>query len=308
MSGGDSADVRRPEARYHHLMRIALLSAGDGWHVRDLRRAAADRGHAAVAVDFRRVTAAVAAADAAGSLAGYDGVVVRTMPPGSLEQVVFRMDLLHRLHAQGVRVLNPPRAVEICVDKYLATALLEAAGLRVPPTVVCQHADAALEAFTALGGDVVVKPVFGSEGRGMVRVSDPELAWRTFRTLERTQAVLYLQQFIRHPGWDLRVFVVGGRVLTAMRRVSRGDWRTNVAQGGAGESIRVGPEEERLALRAAAALGAPVAGVDLLPGPGGEWYVLEVNAVPGWRALAPVTGVDVAAEVVRFLTEEYRLG
>ena len=218
------------------------------------------------------------------------------------------MDLLHRLQASGVRVLNPPRAVEICVDKYLATALLEAAGLRVPPTVVCQHAEAALEAFETLGGDVVVKPLFGSEGRGMVRLSDPEMAWRTFRTLERTQAVLYLQRFIRHPGWDLRIFVVGGRVLTAMRRRSRGDWRTNVAQGGSAEPTRLGPEEERLALRAAAALGAPLAGVDLLPGPGGEWYVLEVNAVPGWRALAPATGVDVAAAVVRFLVDEYAGG
>ena len=134
------------------------------------------------------------------------------------------------------------------------------------------------------------------------------MAWRTFRTLERTQAVLYLQRFIRHPGWDLRAFVVGSRVLTAMRRWSRGDWRTNVAQGGVAEPFRLGPDEERLALRAAAALGAPMAGVDLLPGPGGEWYVLEVNAVPGWRALAPATGVDVAAAIVRFLTEEYTGG
>ena len=101
--------------------------------------------------------------------------------------------------------------------------------------------------------------------------------------------------------------MLGGRVLTAMRRYSRGDWRTNVAQGGAGEPVRIGAEEERLALRAAAALGALAAGVDLLPGPDGEWYVLEVNAVPGWRALAPVTGVDVAAALLRFLTEEYRL-
>jgi ribosomal protein S6--L-glutamate ligase len=241
-------------------------------------------------------------------LSGFDAVLVRTMPPGSLEHVVFRMDLLHRLQAAGVRVLNPPRSVEICVDKYLATARLEAAGLHVPPTVVCQHADAALEASDALGGDVVVKPLFGSEGRGMVRISDSEMAWRTFRTLERTQAVLYLQRFIRHPGWDLRVFVVGGRVLTAMRRRSRGDWRTNVAQGGSAEPTRLGREEEQLALRAAAALGAPLAGVDLLPGPGGEWYVLEVNAVPGWRALAPATGVDVAAAVVRFLSDEYTGG
>jgi ribosomal protein S6--L-glutamate ligase len=227
--------------------------------------------------------------------------MVRTMPPGSLEQVVFRMDVLHRLQARGAAVLNPPAAVETCVDKYLASARLAAAGLPVPPTAVCQHADAALEAFSALGGDVVVKPLFGSEGRGMVRVADPETAWRVFRTLERTGAVLYLQQFVRHPGWDLRAFVVGGRVLAAMRRHARGDWRTNVAQGGRAEPARLGGTDEGLALRAAAAVGAPVAGVDLLPGPGGERYVIEVNAVPGWRALAPVSGVDVAAEVVRFL-------
>jgi ribosomal protein S6--L-glutamate ligase len=280
------------------------LAGGDGWHVRDLQRAAAAQGHEAAAVDFRRVSAAVAAGPDA--LSGFDAVLVRTMPPGSLEQVVFRMDALQRLQARGALVLNPPAALEACVDKYLAAARLEAAGLPVPPTIVCQHADAALEAFVALGGDVVVKPLFGSEGRGMVRVSDPDLAWRTFRTLERTQAVLYLQRFIDHPGWDLRVFVLGGRVLTAMRRHARGGWRTNVAQGGQGEVVKLSAEEEALALAAAAALGAPVAGVDLLPDRRGDWYVLEVNAVPGWRALAPVTGVDVAAETVRFLTHEYR--
>jgi RimK family alpha-L-glutamate ligase len=280
-------------------MRIALLSAGAGWHVRDLQRAAAQQGHEAAAVDFRRLSAAVAHGPDA--LAGFDAVLVRTMPPGSLEQVVFRMDLLHRAQARGVAILNPPRAVETCVDKYLATACLEAAGLRVPPTIVCQHADAALEAFETLGGDVVVKPLFGSEGRGMVRISDPEMAWRVLRTLERTQSVLYLQQFIRHPGWDLRVFVLGGRVLTAMRRYSNGDWRTNVAQGGRGEVVLPDAEEERLSLRAAAALGATMAGVDLIQGPRGEWYVLEVNAVPGWRALAAVTSLDVAAAIIDFL-------
>ena len=108
------------------------------------------------------------------------------MPPGSLEQVVFRMDVLQRLEARGHRRPQPAAALEVCVDKYLASARLEAAGLPVPPTIVCQDADTALEAFEQLGGDVVVKPLFGSEGRGMVRVSDPELAWRTFRTLERT--------------------------------------------------------------------------------------------------------------------------
>ncbi len=279
-------------------MRIAILSGGDGWHVRDLQRAAAMQQHVAEAVDFRRLFASVAAG--AEALAGFDAIIVRTMPPGSLEQVVFRMDLLHRLQARGVHVLNSPRSLETCVDKYLATALLEAANLRVPPTIVCQHADAALEAFAALGGDVVVKPLFGSEGRGMMRVSDSELAWRTFRTLEQTRSIIYLQQFVRHPGWDLRVFVLAGEVLTAMRRVARGDWRTNVAQGGSGEAVSLAEPERDLAVRAAAALGATAAGVDLLPGPDGEWYVIEVNAVPGWRALAPATGVDVAAALVRY--------
>jgi ribosomal protein S6--L-glutamate ligase len=287
-------------------MRIALLAGGDGWHVRDLRRAAAALRHEADLLDFRSVRAGVGVPF--DSMAGYDAVVVRTMPPGSLDQVVFRMDVLHRALAGGARVLNPPAALEACVDKYLATAKLAAAGLPVPPTVACQDADSALEAFHALGGDVVVKPLFGAEGRGLVRVSDPELAWRTFRTLERMQAVLYVQQFIAHPGWDVRVFVLGGRVVGAIRRHARDGWRTNVAQGGRAEAVSLTVDEERLAVRAAEAVGTPIAGVDLLPGPGGEWFVLEVNAVPGWRALAPVCGVDVAAAVIRFLTRDDRHG
>jgi ribosomal protein S6--L-glutamate ligase len=283
-------------------MRIAVLSNGTGWHVRDLERAAARLGHDAVPMDFRRVQAGLPAV--ADSLAGFGAVIVRTMPPGSLEQVVFRMDALHRFEARGGRVLNPPRALEVCIDKYLASARLAAAGLPVPPTVVCQDADAALEAFHRLGRDVVVKPLFGSEGRGMVRVSDEEMAWRTFRTLERLQAVLYLQQFVAHPGWDLRVFVIGDRVLAAMRRHARDDWRTNVAQGGRGEAVALTPDEERLTLEAARAVGAPVAGVDLLPRPGGGYFVLEVNAVPGWRALAPATGVDAASEIIRFVVSD----
>jgi RimK family alpha-L-glutamate ligase len=285
-------------------MHIAILSGGTGWHVRDLVRAAESLGHAAAPVDFRRIHAVVPRG--AESLSDYDAVIVRTMPPGSLEQVVFRMDVLHRLQAHGVRVLNPARALEICVDKYLASAKLDAAGLPVPPTVACQDADTALTAFHMLGGDVVVKPLFGAEGRGMLRVNDDEMAWRTFRTLARLQSVLYLQQFVPHPGWDLRAFVLGDRILTGMRRWARDDWRTNVAQGGRAEKVELSADEERLALAAARAVGAPVAGVDLLPRPGGGYYVLEVNAVPGWRALAPATGIDVARAVIEyFLSHAY---
>jgi len=280
-------------------MRVAILSGGSGWHVQDLIRAAGGQGHAAEAVDFRALTAGVEAQPA--PLAGFDAALVRTMPAGSLEQVVFRMDVLHVAVAGGVRVLNPPRAVETCVDKYLTNVRLARAGLPTPPTHVSQRADDALEAFPRLGGDVVLKPLFGSEGRGMVRLTDPDTAWRTFHVLERTGQVIYQQQFVRHPGWDMRAFVIGGRVIAAMRRRSRGDWRTNVAQGGTAERAELSRDETALAVRAAEAVGCPIAGVDLLPGPGGKLYVIEVNAVPGWRALASVTGIDIAAEVVQLL-------
>jgi RimK family alpha-L-glutamate ligase len=283
------------------MMRIALLSGGNGWHVRDLARAASLLGHGSAVVDFRRVAASLGTGTA-DDLAHFDAVIVRTMPPGSLEQVVFRMDVLHRLESLGVLVVNPPRALEVCVDKYLASARLEKAGLPVPPTTVCQDADSAMEAFAELGGDVVVKPLFGAEGRGMMRIGDPDLAWRVFRTLERQDSVLYLQKYINHQGWDLRAFVIDGRVLTAMRRYAGKDWRTNVAQGGRAEAVSLTAEEERLALASAAAVGTLIAGIDLLPRPEGSYFVLEVNAVPGWRALAPATGVDVAAEIVRHMS------
>ncbi|MBX9622894.1 MAG: RimK family alpha-L-glutamate ligase [Gemmataceae bacterium] len=284
-------------------MRIAVLSGGSGWHVADLIRAATEQRHAAEAVDFRAVAAGVGLGP---PLAGFDAALVRTMPAGSLEQVVFRMDVLHAAAAAGVMVLNPPRAVETCVDKYLTGVRLAAAGLPTPDTHVSQLADDARAAFDRLGGDVVVKPIFGSEGRGMVRLTDPETAWRTFHALARTGQVIYQQRFVRHPGWDLRAFVLGGRVIAAMKRTARGDWRTNVALGGTAEPVELARPEAELAVRAAAAVGCPVAGVDLLPGPGGDLSVIEVNAVPGWRALAPVSGTDIASAVVRYSAEEYR--
>jgi ribosomal protein S6--L-glutamate ligase len=111
------------------------------------------------------------------------------------------------------------------VDKYLTTARLARAGVPTPPTAVCQRSDDALARFADLGGDVVLKPLFGAEGRGMCRITDAETAWRTFRVLEQTGQVIYLQRFVRHPGWDVRAFVLGGRVLAAMRRTAANEWR-----------------------------------------------------------------------------------
>ena len=290
---------------------IALVS-GSGWHVADLHRAAERLDLTLHAVPFPEISASVGrdrggpAIRAGGrDLLGSDGVLVRMMPPGSLEQVVFRMDAIHRVAAAGVPVLNPPRAVEAAVDKYLTLALLATAGLPVPTTWAGQSATEALAAFDELGRDVVVKPIFGSEGRGLVRVSDRELAWRTFHALERLGAILYLQQFIRHPGHDFRIFVLRGAVLGSMRRhATPGEWRTNVSLGGRAEPCPLDVEAARLAIQAARALGAEMAGVDLIPDlDRGRLTILEVNAVPGWRALSRVTGIDVASAVLGALRD-----
>jgi RimK family alpha-L-glutamate ligase len=292
------------------MKRVVALVSGLGWHVQDLARASKVVGVKFDPIPFPKVVGRVGAGfarvEAGGvDLGSVDGVLVRMMPPGSLEQVIFRMDALHRLEAKGVPVLNPPRAVEAAVDKYLALAMLQADGLSVPETWVGESAAEALEAFSILGGDVVVKPLFGSEGRGLVRVSDPGIALRTFRTLERLGCVLYVQEYVTNPGYDIRAFVLGGRVLGAIRRfASDGEWRTNVAVGGRPEACKIEPEVERLAIRSTRAVGAVMAGVDLLPDrKSGGWTVLEVNAVPGWKALAGETGVDVAAEILAHLRD-----
>ena len=283
-------------------MHIAVLAAADSWYYRDLLRAAGDQ-HVLTPISYRRLAVQmrggeVEIASGAARLDDLDAVLVRSMPPGSLEQVVFRMDALAQLESAGVAVVNPAKAIEAAVDKYLATAKLQAAGLLVPPTVVCQTVDEGLAAFERLGGDVVVKPLFGGEGRGITRVTDAAIARRVFAALEQFDSVLYLQQFLPHDGVDWRLLVIGDEVL-GMRRVNPDDWRTNISLGARGEPLEVTAELAQLARRAAAAVGASVAGVDLLPARDGRLYALEVNAVPGWRALAAVTGVDVAARVLR---------
>ena len=319
-------------------MHIAVLGNPKSWYGRELERAARERGHRCTCLDFCRLvartglpprrtgtlarlplrgekatgksarpterTAVLASGDL--DLTSLDAVVVRTMPPGSLEQVVYRMDALARLEAAGVTVLNPPKAIECAVDKYLTTARLSLAGLPVPETIVCEDADSAMAAFAELGGDAVVKPIFGSEGRGILRVSDPDLALRTFRTLERIQAVLYLQRFIEHEGFDVRALVLDGRILGGIRRRSPHDFRTNVARQAKAEPYDPTEQERAWALRASQAVGTRFAGIDVLYDRLGNGYVIEVNAVPGWRAFQKATGIDVAALVVEALEQESR--
>jgi len=223
-------------------------------------------------------------------------VLARIIPSGSLEQIIFRVDALHRLEDRGVRVVNSAGTIERTVDKFWTSSLLEQCGLPTPETVVCESPTEAFEAFRRMG-DVGVKPLFGSMGLGMVRVTDEEMAWRVFRTIEEIRGVYYLQRTIDHEGRDIRVFVLGQRVLGAIERRSPG-WRTNLARGGTARAIELPDEWGALALRAAAAVGAEYAGVDLLPSRDGQVYLIEVNGIPGWQGFQEATGLDVAGALI----------
>ncbi len=288
-------------------MHIAVLGSATSWYIADLRRAAGDC-HTITPVAYRQLCSRVSPShvtllsDEVDLLAS-DVLLVRSMPPGSLEQVIFRMNALATAEAAGVRVVNSPRSIEIAVDKYLTTVRLQEAGLLVPITVACQTAEQAMQHFESLGSDVVVKPLFGGEGRGITRVADEAIALRTFKALEQIGAVIYLQQFIEHEGYDLRLFVLGKKVL-GMRRRHPNDWRTNISRGAIAEPLEVTEQLANLAHQAAAAVGTCLAGVDLLPGKDGQLYALEVNAVPGWRALAKATNTDVASKVIQWLEDK----
>jgi RimK family alpha-L-glutamate ligase len=285
-------------------MRVAVLGSTGGWHAERLERALTARGHecsfAPVTRMAARVFGGIEVASRDVRLDTCDAVIVRGIPRGSLEQIVFRVDALHALAAAGVRVVNDGFAIERAIDKFLASALVAHAGVPTPRTVACERAEDAFEAFLELGSDVIVKPLFGSMGFGMARVEDPDVAQRVFRALEIERAVYYLQETVPHDGVDVRALVVGDRVIAAIERVGDG-WRANLSRGATPRAIELEEGHAELCVRAARALGVDYAGVDLLRGADGRDYIIEVNAIPGWHGVEQATGVDVAAALVAHL-------
>ena len=293
-----------PSSASSSSLHLVILAAREGWHTRELTRALEARGHTGAVVPYEGLVATIGRRTGLRSrsadLDRADAVLARIIPSGSLEQIIYRVDALHRLEDRGVRVMNSPRAIERTVDKFWTSALLEQCGIPTPDTIVCETNEEAFAAFRELG-DVVVKSLFGSMGLGMIRVSDEDMAFRVFKTIEQIRGVYYLQRAIAHDGHDLRAFVIGGRVLAAIERRSDG-WRTNISRGGTARPVELPEAWRALAVRAAAAVGAEYAGVDLLPALDGTAYVLEVNGIPGWRGLQEATGVDVADAVIAQLT------
>ena len=212
------------------------------------------------------------------------------------------MDALHTMENRGIRIVNSPHTIEKTVDKYYTLSLMEQAGLPVPRTLVTERFEAAMDGFVELGQDVVVKPLFGSEGRGMVRVCDRDTAYRVFRALELGRYVYCLQEFVPHGCADIRTFVVGDRVVAAMTRRSD-SWKTNIAGGATGIHLAPDAELKAMSLVAAKAVGAVYAGVDILPMTGGGYRIIEVNGIPAWRGLYKATGINAADHLIDYILD-----
>lgn len=283
-------------------MRIGILADRKGWHVEALAKGLERRGCQADFLPITRLVARTSGDPLVTSighpLESYDALLVRTIPEGSLEQIIFRMDVLHRLEAAGVRIVNRPGPLERTVDKYYTSSLLASRGLPTPRTVVAEGFDDAMEAFRELG-DVVVKPLFGAGGRGMVRLFDADVAYRVFRALALTRSIFYIQEFVPHGDYDLRGLVIGDRVVAAIRRRSDG-WRHNVSQGARPEPHAMDGEATDLCLAASRLLETDYTGIDLLKTHKG-YTVVEINSIPGWSGLQQTTTIDIAQEVADHL-------
>jgi RimK family alpha-L-glutamate ligase len=293
-------------------LRVAIMCDETGWHTSRLKKAFRARGVDARTVDLAdcRIDTGWAAHGLAIPGFGHalpDAVFVRGIAGGSFEQVTLRLGILHALRECGVPVYNDARAIERSVDKSMTSFLLNLRGVPTPPTWAGESAAFAQRVLmreAAAGRKLVLKPLFGSQGKGLRRLGarrrDGSLA--PLPPLRSCGQVAYLQRYVDvgRPGFDWRVLVIGGRAVAAMRRVGGKGWIHNFAQGATCEATVLDSALADIAVRAARALDLDYAGVDLIPDAStdGPPLVLEVNGVAAWRGLQSVTELDIAAALV----------
>lgn len=292
------------------MTRIAIATDEVGWHTRQLQAALRERGAVGRCVDLEDCRIDTAASWHGLVIPGFgselpDAVLVRGIAGGTFEQVTKRLGVLHALRELGVPVYNDARAIERSVDKSMTSLLLHAAGVATPPTWAMESAAQAQRLVmreSAAGRALVLKPLFGSQGKGLQLVGCVNGEHRPLPELKGAYGSLaYLQRFIARistPGFDWRVLVIGGRAVTAMKRVSE-HWIHNVKQGARCEPCELTPALAEIAEAAARTLQMDYAGVDILPeGSPEALRVLEVNGVAAWQGLQRVTPFNIARAIV----------
>lgn len=281
----------------------------EAWSSTQVREALTKRGIPYECFTFPRLVARLAykpyfKVNGTSILDDLDALIIRPIGRGSLEELVFRMDMLYKLERQGFYMVNPPAAIEHCVDKYDILALLEDGGVPVPRTLATESVNEALNSFDELGGDIVVKPIFGSRGQGATRINDKDVADTIFKAITFHHGVIYMQEFVPHGTSDIRAFVINDRVVASMRRVATG-WKTNYSRGARPAPVKISSEFEELAVKSSQTVGCKIAGVDILEGPKGP-CIVDVNSQPGWKGLQVVSNVNIADEIVKFVLSEIK--
>lgn len=283
---------------------IAIVTDEPGWHGSELVNALRNHGLGAHYVSLTDCQFVFDDSRQMIRMPGFEnrlplGVFVRGVPGGTLDQVIFRLDILHALVSMGITVYNDPRAIERTVDKAMTTLLLKMADLPTPNTWVFESTEQArqiCEQEFAQGRTLVMKPLFGSQGIGVHRIT-PETG---LIHDEKFAGLYYLQSFVERssPDWsDIRVLVVDGKAVAAMRR-SSDQWITNRARGARCEYLTVDTELSHLAEAAVSAININYAGIDLIPDAQGNLQVIEVNSIPAWYGLQSVTDFNVASRLI----------
>lgn len=278
-------------------LNVALISDDPGWHGAQLSDAFAARGCNVSIVSLRDCAIDLHDSPYGLRIPGFnqslpDGVFVRGVPGGTLEQIVHSLDVLHALRVQGVPVYNDGRAIEHTVDKAMTSMLLQYAGISVPPTWVITDPEQAREVWMRernAGNRLVVKPLFGSQGQGLVRLCRHDDLPR----IDDCQGVYYLQRFIEGSQFDWRVFVINGQTVAGMLRRGK-HWINNVAQGASCAAVNNEPELASLAESAARVMEVDYAGIDIMRNTDGVLQVIEVNGVPAWKALQGASNINIA--------------
>lgn len=281
------------------MIRVAIAIDRVDWHARQLRAAFLASGIEPVFFSLRAVAFAPHGLVFPGFAGLPDAVFTRAIAAGSFEEITRRLGILHALRERGVAVWNDARAIERCVDKSATAFLLAASGLPTPETWTVEGAEAARDVVAGAAGELVLKPLFGAQGRGLMRIVAPA----DLPAPEAVGGVYHLQRYIppAPAGFcDYRLLVCRGGVIAAMARRSE-NWITNIQRGGKPSRLAPPADLADLAIRAARAVGADYAGVDLIRDAAGRALVLEVNSMPGWRGLQSVWATPIAASLVAAL-------
>ena len=228
-----------------------------------------------------------------------DLCLLRSFGPGSTEQSTRRISMMEHMEMAGIKVVNSTYPFRRSRDKYATQYVLHAAGIPIPQTFTTESLARAYQKTNEMG-KTIYKPILGSMGRGSMKFDDADLAYNAYRLLDRLHHPLILQKYVQTPGRDIRVFIVGDKLVGAVYKyLPEGEWKSNVAQGGRMVEEEMSDEIIDMAFKATEAMGLDYSGVDILESPEGP-IVLEVNASPGWQGLKKVTGKDVAEIIVRY--------